>query len=287
MLLPLRQIVPENRLNDRTGCRSVCLDIGFDLECTQSIQALQLLIPRLDPVRRNRLKRHLCAGRCADVHVIQIGNGKALRFRIADHYLDVFTTPRDALRLGTIKGLPDLSCNIGQTHAQRLSRRLQFQYQFITGTIEAVGYVKHPGVGEQRLTHIPRHRFEFLHLTGGQHQPDRLAGIADGVVHADLFGLAQGTRICPQLERKGFGIDALGHRRNHHLDIIFISAPQNAANRRQILVFRAQIPFRFQRLCGVHYPLHDQFRLRERTAFRHGDLGLNEIGVNAREKRRA
>ena len=89
------------------------------------------------------------------------------------------------------------------------------------------------------------------------------------------------------MERKRFGIDALGYRRNHHFDIIFVSTPQNAANRRQILVFRALIPFRFQGLCRVHYPLHDQFRLRERTAFRHGDLDFNEIGVNAREKRRA
>jgi hypothetical protein len=75
------------------------------------------LITGLDPIGGYRLKRHLAAAGCTDIHIIQIGNGEPLYLGITHHDLDVFSPSGDALRFRTVECLPHLSRHIHQTNA--------------------------------------------------------------------------------------------------------------------------------------------------------------------------
>ena len=105
-------------MDNRSRRRPLRLYIRFYLQCAEPVQALEFLITRLNAIGSHRFKGHLCAAGRANIHITQIGNGQPIFYGVPDHHLDVFSPPRDTLRLRTIEGLPHLSRDVRETYPQ-------------------------------------------------------------------------------------------------------------------------------------------------------------------------
>ena len=87
----------------RRGGRPV--HVSDDGYATLAVDATDVRVAVAELGVGDRRKRHLGAIGSADAKVLEIADGASLGLRVAHHDLDLFTTPLNALDLGTIKRL--------------------------------------------------------------------------------------------------------------------------------------------------------------------------------------
>ena len=97
---------------DQLKVGDVGVRVGHDVEHPLAIFAENCGKALSDLEVRDFVKRHLLAVRCADAQLLQILDGGALVFRVADHYFDVIAASLDALHLHSVECRTNLTSEV-------------------------------------------------------------------------------------------------------------------------------------------------------------------------------